>query len=276
MVKASNYTRERIQALTECGLQPVAIFKQLRFEGLPVSYPSVARIVSKVKLTGSIKNSARSGHPRKLNEAGKSFIEVQMRTNDETTSRQIQRRLTRRGVMVHSSTVQRYHKEQGWTLQNTRYCQMICEANKAKRLEFAQQVINTGDTFDNVVFSDESSISLEQFRRTCYRKIDEPAKRKPRPKHPLKLHVWAGISRHGATKICISEGIMEASLYCSTLESTLIPFLRDTLPNHRFMQDNDPKHMSRVAKAFEENEINSWGTPPPRNYFCTVLYMLCN
>jgi len=75
--------------------------------------------------------------------------------------------------------------------------------------------------------------------------------------------VWAGISRHGATKICIFEGIMEANLYCSFLESTLIPFLRDTLPNHRFMQDNDPKHTSRVAKAiFEENKINWWRNPP--------------
>ena len=135
-------------------------------------------------------------------------------------------------------------------------------------------MINTGDTFDNVVFSNESSISLEQFCQTCYRKIDEPAKRKPRPKHPLKLHVWAGISRHRATKICIFEGIMEASLYCSILESTLIPFLHDTLPNHRFMQDNDPKHMSRVAKAFEENEINSWGTPPPEITF--ARYCTCS
>ena len=105
MVKVSDCTRKRIQALTECSLQPVAIFKQLRFEGLRVSYPSVARIVNKVKLTGSVENSARSGRPRKLNEAGKSFIEVQMRTNDETTSRQIQKRLAKRGVVVHSSTV---------------------------------------------------------------------------------------------------------------------------------------------------------------------------
>ena len=99
--------------------------------------------------------------------------------------------------------------------------------------------------------------------RTCYRKVGEPAKRKPRPKHPLKLHVWAGISRHGATNICIFEGIMEAELYCSILQNTLIPFIRDTLPNHRFMQDNDPKHTSRLAKTFfEENEINWWRTPP--------------
>ena len=147
-----------------------------------------------------------------------------MRTNDETTSRQIQKRLAKRGVMVHSSTVLKYRKEQGWTLQNTRYHQMIREANKAMRLEFAQRVIDTGDTFNNVVFGNESSTSLEQFRRTCYRKIDETAMRKPRPKRHLKLHVWAGISRDGATKISIFEGIMEASLYCSILERTLITF----------------------------------------------------
>ena len=51
-----------------------------------------------------------------------------------------------------------------------------------------------------------SVLSLEQYRRTCYRKIDELTKRKPRPKHPLKVHVWAGVSRHGATKICIFDG----------------------------------------------------------------------
>ena len=54
MPKVSSYTRKRIQALDEFGLQPIAIFKQLVDEGLRVSYPSVARIVNKVKLTGSI------------------------------------------------------------------------------------------------------------------------------------------------------------------------------------------------------------------------------
>ena len=50
---------------------------------------------------------------------------------------------------------------------------------------------------------------------------------------------------------------MEAELYHSILQNTLLPFICDTLPNHCFMQDNDPKHTSSLAKAFfEENEIN--------------------
>lgn len=39
-----------------------------------------------------------------------------------------------------------------------------------------------------------------KFHRTCYWKDWEPPKRKPKQKHPLKVHVWAGISRHGAAK----------------------------------------------------------------------------
>ena len=77
-----------------------------------------------------------------------------------------------------------------------------------KRLEYAQQILDSGDAFHNVIFSDECSVSLERYRRTCYRKVDEPFKRKPKPKHSLKVHVWEGISRKGATKVCIFDGIM--------------------------------------------------------------------
>ena len=79
---------------------------------------------------------------------------------------------------------------------------------------------DTGVTLDNVIFTDECSVSAEQYRRTCYRKIDEPQKRKPKPKHPLKVHVWAGISKHGPTKISIFDGIMDAELYCEILEGS--------------------------------------------------------
>ena len=58
--------------------------------------------------------------------------------------------------------------QQGWTLQRTAYCQLIQDANKVKRLEYAPRMMESGDTFHNIIFSDECSISLQQYRCTCY------------------------------------------------------------------------------------------------------------
>ena len=170
-------------------------------------------------------NLPRSGRPQKLSTEAKTFVDQQMRRDDETTSNTIKKKLERHGICVSASTVRRARKQQGWTLQRIAYCQLIRDANKVKRLEFAQRVLESGDTFNNVIFSDECSISLQAYRRTCFRMANEPTKRKPKPKHPLKVHVWGGISRSGATKICIFDGIMDADLFCSILETTLVPFI---------------------------------------------------
>ena len=59
---------------------------------------------------------------------------------------------------------------------------------------------------------------------------------------------------------------MDAPLFCQILQRTLLPFIQEKFPapsTHRFMQDNDPKHCSRYAQRFyEENGVNWWRTPP--------------
>ena len=265
MPKYSNYVRTLIELLHNQGLHPAGILKTLKGEGIVVSLSGITCMIKKLHLTGSVANLPRSGRPRKLSVEARAFIDQQMRKNDEMMSAKIQKKLAKRGIFVSSSTVQRSRKQQGWTLQRTAYCQLIRDANKVKRLEFAQRVVESGDTFHNVIFSDECSISLQSYRRTCFRMADEPTKRKPKPKHPLKVHVWGGISRHGATKIRIFDGIMDADLFCNVLETMLVPFIRHKLPDHRFMQDNDPKHTSRQAQVFFEQESIYWWRNPPES-----------
>ena len=105
MPKVSTYTRMRIQSLQEQNLHPVEIFKTLKGEDLAVSYQSVARIINKLKLTGSTNDLPRSRRPRKVNPEAKAFIEERMRRNDKTTSHEIQKQLVKHWLIVHASTV---------------------------------------------------------------------------------------------------------------------------------------------------------------------------
>ena len=58
-----------------------------------------------------------------------------------------------------------------------------------------------------------------------------------RPKHPTKVHVWAGISKRGRTGVCSFDGIMKKELYTEILGKTLVPFLQTTFhEGHKFMQ----------------------------------------
>lgn len=162
---------------------------------------------------------------------------------------------------------------------------MIREANKVKRLDWAKKHFD--DDFNNVLWSDECTVQLETHRRFACRKRGEPPKNKPRlvllchilslyaiihyssivlpprPKHPVKVHVWAGISLHGATQVCIFEGIMNAVLYVEILKNTLLPFQNRVFPDGmQLMQDNDPKHTSKLARSWMEEEgVNWWKTP---------------
>ena len=53
---------------------------------------------------------------------------------------------------------------------------------------------------------------------------------------------------------------MDAPVYVNIL----LPFIESVYHDgHRFMQDNDPKHTSKIGKEFlEHNNIIWWKTPP--------------
>ena len=58
------------------------------------------------------------------------------------------------------------------------------------------------------------------------------------------------------------SGIMNDKFYTHHLELSLIPFIQESYSDgHKFMQDNDPKHCSWLARQlYENNHINWWLT----------------
>ena len=122
--------------------------------------------------------------------------------------------------------------------------------HKTAKRDFAGRMIEyLGASFHDAIWSDKTSVQMETHRRFCCHKNGPKPRYKPRPKHPVKVHVWAGISWNGATKACIFEGIMDADFYCQILDDYLVPYIH--LHHHRFMQDNDPKHISMDTNIFQ-------------------------
>lgn len=261
----SDYGKLRILSMYRQGYRISHIVEFLALEdGISISRHSIRIFLKRYKDRGTIARKEGSGSPFKLSPAIQQIIERTMQEDDETTATQLQSRLAAHHVYVSLATILRSRQQLGWVYRGSAYCQLIRTVNKQKRLDWARA--NIHDDFDNVIWSDESSIQLDTHRRYCCRKEGEAPRPKPRPKHPTKVHVWAGISKKGATGICIFEGTMDATLYCEILTRTLLPFLAEKFPtpnSHRFMQDNDPKHCSRAAQKFYgDTGINWWRTPP--------------
>ena len=111
----------------------------------------------------------------------KQLVETQMRSNDETTAVQLHALLTSKGYAMSLSTVLRCRRALGWAFRGSTYCQMIHEANRAKRLQWAtayRHKVETG--FQGNMFTDEMSVQLESHCRFCCRKRKEHPKPEPR------------------------------------------------------------------------------------------------
>ncbi len=100
-----------------------------------------------------------------------------------------------RGVQISRTTILRGRHSLGWTFRGSAYCQLIREANKQKRFEWAQA--NLQNEFDDITWTDETSVQLECHKRVCCRKVGERPRPKPRAKVPVNpLTAIDAIMRH--------------------------------------------------------------------------------
>lgn len=161
----------------------------------------------------------------------------------------------------------------------------LFQLNKKKRLLWCKEQIRVKEKFTDVVFTDECTVQLENHSRLCFRKRLQPRQLKQRAKHPVKIHIWGGISSKGATNIIMFTGVINAERLETVLEVGLLPFIRDKFAaGHRLQHDNDPKHSSeRIETFFEENNVNWWPTPPEspdlnpiENIWGSLKQYLCN
>lgn len=259
----SNHAKISIISLRRQGFGPAAIARALNSRGLCITKQGVHKFIGHFRRYDTIERKEGSGRNTKFNAEMNKIVEAQMQKDDETTAHQLQRLLEKKGHSLHIRTILRARRQLGWTFVGSKYCQLIRNQNKLKRLHFA--FLHQDLAFlEKCVFTDECTLQLESHKRKCYRKDGQKKKLKPKPKHPLKVHVWGGISILGAPLLCIFDGIMDKYLYVDILKNALLPFHQEH-PDMWLQADNDPKHTSNYAKEELSKMGIVWFKTPPES-----------
>lgn len=153
MPRLSLYARERIRSLMSEGGSVKMTMDAFRAEGITPCRQTVWRFWGHYQTHGSISPLRSSGRPQKLTETVLQLIDAAMMVNDETTAKELRILLQQHGMVVSLCTVLRGRRSLGWTFRGAAYCQLIRDANKVKRLEWAREHIE--DDFEDVVWTDE-------------------------------------------------------------------------------------------------------------------------
>lgn len=118
------------------------------------------------------------------------IIEAAMKENPERSSVDLQRIIAQRTrTTISTSYIRKLRRNLGWTCKRTKYCQLVRDVNKVKRLEWAREKIANSETFDDVIFSDEASFEVQRCTTRTFYKKGMPLTYRPKPKHPVKVGI---------------------------------------------------------------------------------------
>ena len=122
----SEYVKQRIVILHQTeGLTSPMIAKALHAEGITVSRVGVHKLLKRYEQTGRTSRRAGSGRLTKATESVKIIVKEQMRQNDETMVKELQKLLADHGHRLSGQTVLHCWTSLGWTHRRSTYCQLI-------------------------------------------------------------------------------------------------------------------------------------------------------
>jgi len=145
---------------------------------------------------------------KRLNTEALAYMDRLIDEDREISAVDLQRRLLNElNIAVSESVIKVERRKLGWTFASTQYAQMVRIVNKEKRLVFCNDILSRGDTFDDVVFTDECTVRCQRFLSKQFRRKGEPmsAWLRPVPKHPFSVSIqyMYMYSMYTATCTCI-------------------------------------------------------------------------
>ena len=164
MPHLTTYAKQRIVALKQTGadeLTSTDIHRILLLEGVRTMTQTIRRFLMRYCKTNSISRASGSGRLNKLTEDVLRLIDLEM-------MKQLRTFFLQHGLEISIRTILRGRKQLGCSHCGSAYCQLLREPNKVKRKDWALKYLH--DDFQNVVWTDETTVQLESHKRLCCRK----------------------------------------------------------------------------------------------------------
>jgi transposase len=212
---------------------------------------TIYRNLKKLEETGNIKHKGFSNRIKKIVPHGSRAIAQYVRRNPTITARSIATKLEDIGINASRITVSRHLANLGYQNALPISTLMLTPSHKKKRVEWAEKHIN--DNWKKTLFSDETAFQL--FRNTLKHWYKNARPIRPMPKDRRKIFAWGGFCVKGKTSLFCFRCKMDGKFYTEILEKH-IPEVKNMLKGKwRLQQDNDPKHTSRIAKKFLNDNV---------------------
>ena len=269
MKKLDTDKRRKIISMLDSGINASSIAKNFHVD---------------VRTVGSIRAAVRpnlsrpkGGRPAKLTKPTRRFIHRLITTGKADTATQVANQLrTDSNVNVSPDTIRRALKQAGLRAVTKKKKPRLLPRHKQARLKFAKRYQSwTVDDWNRVIWSDETKINrLGSDGRNWAWKKKGSRLTDQQVTGTVKfggghLMMWGCLTSKGVGLACRIDGAMDAPLYVSILEDELQQTMEyyglekgETI----FQQDNDPKHKSRIATQwFEDNEMEilRWPSQSP-------------
>ena len=170
------------------------------------------------------------------------------------------------GLQISVSSLSRHKISLGFPMGPAQQCSTTRDKNLPLRAQFASRMLRANHQPNHFIFVDESTFQNHANRKMGIIIRDAKGRKKGKrnqyqvykPKHPAKVHVWGGISRHGKTKILIFNGILDGPFYTEKCLKEYVESANALYPHGdvEMWADNDPKHTCKqILHVFLSNMV---------------------
>lgn len=166
----TNKSKARIIWLNAKGKSATEIVHILVEDDVKVGRWSVIRFLKHYQDRQLLENASRSGHPTgEVTLETMNFLDTKMERNDKMTVPELTRGINDQFETRFSQPkIKRLRQKLDWVCTKTKYCQLIIEPNCIKHLEFSQKCLQDDEQFEDVIFTDECSVVLENHTKISF------------------------------------------------------------------------------------------------------------